>query len=112
MKELGQVESEIFLVRHENEIALLKQPSLILPLRNVNRVDNIRVEERKFILMKGDENEVQKEGDTIRLWENGWKNRYYKRNFEVSESDVQFRRKVALAYTEGLCWIFKYYCQV
>lgn len=50
--------------------------------------------------------------DTIRLWEDGWKDRYYKQKFGVSETDEDFRRKVAWAYTEGLCWVLKYYYQV
>ncbi|KAI6190792.1 5'-3' exoribonuclease [Aphelenchoides bicaudatus] len=49
--------------------------------------------------------------DTIRFWEDGWKDRYYRQKFNVSESDVNFRRNVAWAYTEGLCWVFKYYYQ-
>jgi len=49
--------------------------------------------------------------DNIRLWEDGWKDRYYKQKFGVSEVDITFRRKVAHAYTEGLCWVLKYYYQ-
>lgn len=50
--------------------------------------------------------------DGIRLWESGWKDRYYQAKFAVSESDAEFRRKVAWAYTEGLCWVLRYYYQV
>jgi 5'-3' exonuclease len=50
--------------------------------------------------------------DSIRLWEDGWKDRYYRQKFGVAESDIDFRRKVAWAYTEGLCWVLKYYYQV
>jgi len=49
--------------------------------------------------------------DNIRLWEDGWKDRYYKQKFGISETDITFRRKVAHAYTEGLCWVLKYYYQ-
>ncbi|KAI6241387.1 putative 5-3 exonuclease domain containing protein [Aphelenchoides fujianensis] len=49
--------------------------------------------------------------DTIRLWEDGWKERYYRQKFNTSETDIEFRRKVAWAYTEGLCWVLKYYYQ-
>lgn len=31
--------------------------------------------------------------DNVRLWEQGWKKRYYKNKFEVDENDVEFRRK-------------------
>lgn len=50
--------------------------------------------------------------DEIRLYETGWKERYYQAKFEVSESDAEFRNKVAWAYAEGLCWVLKYYYQV
>lgn len=30
----------------------------------------------------------------------------------MGEDDVEFRRKVAWAYVEGLCWVLKYYYQV
>ncbi|KAK2560376.1 5'-3' exoribonuclease 2 [Acropora cervicornis] len=52
--------------------------------------------------------------DEIRLWEAGWKGRYYKNKFQLSESDVgydEFRKEVADAYVEGLCWVLLYYYQ-
>jgi len=49
--------------------------------------------------------------DNIKLWEPGWKERYYKNKFGVEISDIAFRNKVVEAYTEGLCWVLKYYYQ-
>ncbi|OZC12880.1 XRN 5'-3' exonuclease [Onchocerca flexuosa] len=49
--------------------------------------------------------------DEVRLWEDGWKDRYYKSKFQVDGKDIVFRRKVALAYIEGLCWVLHYYYQ-
>ncbi|KAK6017066.1 hypothetical protein OSTOST_17445, partial [Ostertagia ostertagi] len=49
--------------------------------------------------------------DDIRLFEAGWKDRYYRAKFDVGADDVEFRRKVAWAYVEGLCWVLKYYYQ-
>lgn len=49
--------------------------------------------------------------DEVRLWESGWKERYYKSKFDVSGEDIAFRHKVAWAYVEGLCWVLKYYYQ-
>lgn len=49
--------------------------------------------------------------DEIRLFEAGWKDRYYRAKFDVEADDVEFRRKVAWAYVEGLCWVLKYYYQ-
>uniref|UniRef100_A0A803W053 5'-3' exoribonuclease n=1 Tax=Ficedula albicollis TaxID=59894 RepID=A0A803W053_FICAL len=36
--------------------------------------------------------------DNIRLWETGWKQRYYKNKFDVDASDDKFRRKVVQSY--------------
>ncbi|XP_055494953.1 5'-3' exoribonuclease 2 isoform X1 [Leucoraja erinacea] len=49
--------------------------------------------------------------DNIRLWEDGWKQRYYKRKFDVDATDESFRRKVVESYVEGLCWVLQYYYQ-
>ncbi|XP_048371455.1 5'-3' exoribonuclease 2 isoform X2 [Sphaerodactylus townsendi] len=49
--------------------------------------------------------------DNIRLWEAGWKQRYYKNKFDVDVSDAKFRRRVVQSYVEGLCWVLQYYYQ-
>ncbi|CAH3166915.1 unnamed protein product [Pocillopora meandrina] len=60
------------------------------------------------------EEEDEEPKDDIRLWEAGWKGRYYKNKFQLSEDDEgydDFRKKVAHAYVEGLCWVLLYYYQ-
>jgi len=49
--------------------------------------------------------------DTVRLWEEGYADRYYEQKFKVDAKDVEFRHKVAQAYVEGLCWVLEYYSQ-
>ncbi|XP_040920788.1 5'-3' exoribonuclease 2 [Toxotes jaculatrix] len=49
--------------------------------------------------------------DNVRLWEQGWKQRYYKTKFDVDVTDEDFRRKVVRSYVEGLCWVLRYYYQ-
>uniref|UniRef100_A0A3B4UJ60 5'-3' exoribonuclease n=1 Tax=Seriola dumerili TaxID=41447 RepID=A0A3B4UJ60_SERDU len=49
--------------------------------------------------------------DNVRLWEEGWKQRYYKTKFDVDVSDDDFRKKVVRSYVEGLCWVLRYYYQ-
>lgn len=48
----------------------------------------------------------------VRLWEDGWKQRYYKTKFDVDATDDDFRKKVVMSYVEGLCWVLRYYYQV
>ena len=56
---------------------------------------------------KGNEDDSDEEPtDEIRLWEDGWKERYYQGKFEVSAHDSQFRHKVAAAYVEGTFYAF------
>uniref|UniRef100_A0A673HVR4 5'-3' exoribonuclease n=1 Tax=Sinocyclocheilus rhinocerous TaxID=307959 RepID=A0A673HVR4_9TELE len=50
--------------------------------------------------------------DNVRLWEEGWKQRYYKTKFDVDATDDEFRKKVVQSYVEGLCWVLRYYYQV
>ncbi|CUS09595.1 unnamed protein product [Tuber aestivum] len=49
--------------------------------------------------------------DPVRLWESGYRERYYEQKFHVSPEDLEFRNKVAASYVEGLCWVLLYYFQ-
>uniref|UniRef100_A0A8C5BC28 5'-3' exoribonuclease n=1 Tax=Gadus morhua TaxID=8049 RepID=A0A8C5BC28_GADMO len=49
--------------------------------------------------------------DVVRLWEDGWKQRYYKTKFDVDSTDEDFKKKVVRSYVEGLCWVLRYYYQ-
>lgn len=49
--------------------------------------------------------------DTVRLWDEGYADRYYEQKFAVDPRDVEFRHKVARAYVEGLAWVLLYYFQ-
>lgn len=49
--------------------------------------------------------------DTVRLWDEGYGDRYYEQKFGVDPKDVEFRHKVARAYVEGLAWVLLYYFQ-
>lgn len=59
-----------------------------------------------------DEEEDNDPNDTVRLWEEGWRERYYKNKFNVSGQDLdKFRVQVAQHYARGLCWVLQYYYQ-
>lgn len=49
--------------------------------------------------------------DTVRLWEEGYADRYYEQKFGVDPQNKEFRHKVARAYAEGLAWVLLYYFQ-
>ena len=47
----------------------------------------------------------------MRLWEDGFKDRYYESKFDVGTEDKEFRYRIAAEYTIGLCWVLRYYYQ-
>ena len=59
-----------------------------------------------------DEEEDNDPKDSVRLWEEGWRERYYKNKFNVGKDDLEeFRIQVAQHYARGLCWVLQYYYQ-
>jgi 5'-3' exoribonuclease 2 len=49
--------------------------------------------------------------DNVRLWDEGYADRYYEQKFGVDPGDLEFRHKVGRAYVEGLAWVLLYYFQ-
>lgn len=49
--------------------------------------------------------------DDVRLWEDGYADRYYEQKFHVKKEDIEFRHSVARSYVEGLAWVLLYYFQ-
>ncbi|KAF7981596.1 hypothetical protein HWV62_32650 [Athelia sp. TMB] len=52
--------------------------------------------------------------DTVKLWEPGYRERYYRQKFGVELSDVEFRKKnpsITKHYVEGMAWVLHYYYQ-
>lgn len=129
LKELAKSEEHIFKQRHRNEVmskartkeraemkaevdkeegqafstdevlADVKYDEL-LPPRGVKRALDI----------DSSDNEEDSD-DEVRLWEGGWKDRYYVSKFDVSPENVAFRQKLVREYVKGLCWVLRYYVQ-
>ncbi|RXK38969.1 5'-3' exoribonuclease 2 [Tremella mesenterica] len=49
--------------------------------------------------------------DDVRLWEPGYRERYYRQKFGVELSDTEFIDQITKHYMEGLCWVLEYYYQ-
>jgi len=60
---------------------------------------------------KEDAAQEREPDDEVRLWESGWKGRFYRAKFGIEENDYEEKQKIVKAYCEGLCWVFKYYYQ-
>lgn len=72
--------------------------------------EDSRGEKRKRGEVEDSDSEPEPEDD-VKLWEDGWKDRYYKNKFDVGAEDIAFRHNVANHYVRGLCWVLRYYYQ-
>ncbi|KAF7640190.1 5'-3' exoribonuclease [Meloidogyne graminicola] len=61
--------------------------------------------------LMNDDSDEEEATDEIRLWEDGWKERYYRAKFNVEDIDHELRKNVVCAYMEGLSWVLLYYYQ-
>ncbi|XP_026478620.1 5'-3' exoribonuclease 2 homolog [Ctenocephalides felis] len=77
------------------------------PLESMIHLDGKQPQQSKD---KEDDDESEP-NDEVRLWEDGFKDRYYESKFDVGPDDLEFRNNVALQYVRGLCWVLRYYYQ-
>ena len=54
-----------------------------------------------------DSDDEEETPDEVRLYEDGFKDRYYESKFGVLPEDIGFRHRVAAEYTLGLCWVLR-----
>ncbi|KDR24133.1 5'-3' exoribonuclease 2-like protein [Zootermopsis nevadensis] len=81
-------------------------------LNSMLRPEGGRGQKRKSDQMDKESDEEEEEThDEVRLWEDGFKERYYESKFDVALDNIEFRHKVAFQYVHGLCWVLKYYYQ-
>lgn len=76
--------------------------------RGVKRKADVLDEQSNQVV---EEEEDPQANDEVRLWEAGFKDRYYESKFDVGSDNLNFRYSVALQYIRGLCWVLKYYYQ-
>lgn len=60
-------------------------------------------------VVKKEEEEPSELIDDVRLWESGWKDRYYRLKFHAGDDIENVKKSVAVAYREGLQWVLLYY---
>ncbi|CAG2053535.1 unnamed protein product [Timema podura] len=73
---------------------------------------NNQGKKRKSGSQDPDSDEETVNHDEVRLWEDGFKDRYYESKFDVDPSNSTFRHKLAMEYVRGLCWVLRYYYQL
>ncbi|CAH8632390.1 unnamed protein product [Dicrocoelium dendriticum] len=79
------------------------------------RLGGVGADELKKKLPKDveyDEDDLADANDEVRLWEDGWRSRYYQSKFGVDPADAPlFCIEVGKEYARGLCWVLAYYYQ-
>lgn len=104
----ASVSSEVLIAQETNETESTVS-EVVLPL------EEPAISDSTSSLNKTEKENVE---DTVRLWEPGYRSRYYlqKFGFNLDPSDVkqcqeaqEGVQKVANAYIEGLCWVLAYY---
>ena len=68
-------------------------------------------QQQKGVKRPHEDSEDDEPPDEVRLWEDGFKDRYYESKFDVGTEDMEFRYRIAAEYTLGLCWVLRYYYQ-
>ncbi|XP_030379907.1 5'-3' exoribonuclease 2 homolog isoform X2 [Scaptodrosophila lebanonensis] len=136
MTDLGNAEDHIFKDRQRRELqfkAREKQkqkrekrncnaldqsvfgPTAIGPNSSQSKILNYKIEAAALRMSEVNNSHIDsvedENNDEVRLWEDGFKNRYYESKFDVSPENLNFRYAVALQYVRGLCWVLKYYYQ-
>jgi len=79
-----------------------------------SQTDNVKLSalaKARQKMVRANDNSAMDAEDEVRLYEDGWKDRYFRTKFDVSADDTEFRRKVVESYVEGLAWVLSYYYQ-
>ncbi|KAI0254348.1 XRN 5'-3' exonuclease N-terminus-domain-containing protein [Lactifluus subvellereus] len=66
---------------------------------------------QKSLAFKVNADGTVEQEDTVRLWEPGYRERYYRQKFDVEHTDQEFKKKITTHYVEGLAWVLAYYYQ-
>ena len=97
------------------EISISQDPTSILGKRKAHLLDGSDPTDIRHSVANGQEQvSASKEDapiDNVRLWEEGYADRYYEQKFAADSKDIAFRNKVARSYVEGLAWVLLYYFQ-
>lgn len=106
--------------RSEHMCVSQREIASVVDVESDNSDDCSAVENTKELLQKvkdslRDQSDMLKHGilptDKVKLGQPGWKERYYKLKFLAEKPDQieSMRKDVVQKYTEGLCWVLRYY---
>jgi 5'-3' exoribonuclease 2 len=94
--------------------SLLSTPGSTLGKRKADELDEEEGTPGRTTPIPGSTNKTpvdEPPPDDVKMWEDGYGDRYYEKKFHVKADDLDFRRKVANSYMEGCCWVLLYYMQ-
>lgn len=99
-------------VKESSEPAEKEEPIDVSDSNDKKRkVDSVEMETSSTADTEDKDEDV--EDEDIRLWEPGYKSRYYQQKFRTTnEKEIfQIRRSMAKSYVEGISWVLLYYYQ-
>ncbi|CAH1393640.1 unnamed protein product [Nezara viridula] len=109
MTDLGQAEDQIFHKRQINERNFrqrLKQKKY-QELQKKLFEHNFKEEVEGYFDIEEEPEPV----DEVKLWQRGYKERYYNLKFNIDGNNPEETCKIGFEYVIGLCWVLKYYYQ-
>ncbi|OLY81139.1 5'-3' exoribonuclease 2 [Smittium mucronatum] len=92
---------------------LKPSPSPDSPPKKILKLENETIETDEDSVVTYDldveEDFLINKKDNVRLYEDGYKERYYLSKFEIQPNEKSKIREIVKSYVEGLCWVFHYY---
>ncbi|CAH0767356.1 unnamed protein product [Bemisia tabaci] len=110
LTDLGYVEDEIFKNRQQTELRFRERNKMTKRRKKMQEMRSLSYEKVNHFEMV-EVSDEEEPPDEVKLWEEGFKDRYYESKFDVDSKNDAFRRNVAAEYVKGLCWVLKYYYQ-
>uniref|UniRef100_A0AAZ3PX88 5'-3' exoribonuclease n=1 Tax=Oncorhynchus tshawytscha TaxID=74940 RepID=A0AAZ3PX88_ONCTS len=116
MQAIGVAEDNIFKKRKEDDVRLRRISRYVFLVCYLLTVFSVLYlvqagtsdgQDGRGVKRKAEDSDSEPDPeDNVRLWEDGWKQRYYKTKFDVDATDDDFRKKVVMSYG---CASWKWY---
>ncbi|KAL3211072.1 hypothetical protein MRX96_036645 [Rhipicephalus microplus] len=114
LNEIAKFEEHIFKQRHRQEEADEEERQAMSTDERLAGIKGSELQHPRSVkrqIENDDSGDEDSPDDEVRLWEDGWKDRYYVAKFDASPENTVFRQSLARDYIRGLCWVLRYYVE-